>query len=329
MKKSITLVFFFAVFYGLHSSGQSAADFTNFSQGSGTGFTTNNFRAIAVGKGGHIWAGSQYGGLYKYNPITKVWEKAPVLIDVFINDIKADKDGGIWVAQSGKSGSVGGGSNIDGGVNYFPTESFAIMYFYSVTTTGGLASRNVRSIWVDSSRRNGPVNPRLWVAQASFITSFNTTRGGLGVGLNSAGNSFNKVANGIDQVGVPSILSVGGNRDEVWVMAQANFGRSQILRYNTAISSGVFLGAYDNLTNPSIFSAGFRANAIYFDKDGRKWIGLQAGGVAVEVGGTWFKLNYGPYFPSSIAINNNAITGDEEGRVYIGTSHGLIVFNSV
>jgi len=67
-----------------------------------------------------IWAGTQYKGLYLYDTMRKIWHQAPQLTNVFINDIKVDRANGIWIAQSGILGSVGGGSSIAGGGQLFP-----------------------------------------------------------------------------------------------------------------------------------------------------------------------------------------------------------------
>ena len=82
-------------------------------------FTSNNFKCIGIGKDGYIWAGTQYQGLYTYSPNTFSWSKSADLTNVFINDIKTDKNGGIWIAQSGLSGGGSKESNSAGGVNYY------------------------------------------------------------------------------------------------------------------------------------------------------------------------------------------------------------------
>ena len=117
--KKIIVCFFCVGLFGSKVISQSP-DFRIFNTSNTSTFTGNNFKCIAIGKGGDIWAGTQYQGLYKYNHLIYTWEKCTDLTNVFINDIKADKNGGIWVAQSGISGQSGGASNIAGGINYFP-----------------------------------------------------------------------------------------------------------------------------------------------------------------------------------------------------------------
>lgn len=332
MKEKLTFIIFLIFFAG-YSYAQSA-DFRIFNTGNTAVFSGNNFRAIAIGKDGDIWAGTQYQGLYKYNHLIYAWEKSTDLTNVFINDIKADKNGGIWVAQSGISGQTGGGSNIAGGINYFPDAFFSPNNFYTFNTGGGLTSRNVRSIWVDVNRVNVVATlPRIWAAQATFISSGNTLAGGISGGLNSTQNYFTKVTNGLQvfpnvnqfAAGTPGADAIGGNKDEVWVAVRQNFARSQLLRYQPLNIKGTFLGAYDNTNTPALPS-GFRVNAIYFDSEGRQWIGLNSGGLVVKNGAVWKTVNMPDLLPAGTAINANAITGDDDGNIYIGTTNGLLVY---
>lgn len=321
MRKFYTAFYVFLLFISIRLPAQSVADFTNYNTANTPVFSSNTFRAIAVGKDGYIWAGTQYQGLYRFNPKTETWVKSDELTNVFINDIKSDADGGIWIGQSGIQGSQGGGSNIAGGINYFPSSgSFLSMSFYSVTPGGGLTTRNVRSLWIDTMRSG--VRPKVWAAQATFITSGNTSRGGIGVGLNATTDYFSKVTGGLEVSAHPSCLSVGGNNNEILVMVLQNYGKSQFLSYSPE-GQGAFRKAYD-YTNVPALAPGFRTNVIYSDLEGRMWIGMQNGGILVKVNDSWLK----PDLPAiaGAVVNNNAITGDDDGNVYIGTSAGLLVF---
>lgn len=297
-------------------------------------FTSNNFKCIGIGKDGYIWAGTQYQGLYTYSPNTFSWSKSADLTNVFINDIKTDKNGGIWIAQSGLSGGGSTASNSAGGVNYY-SGPFASTQFYSFTPTGGLASRNARAIWIDTSRFNTTVDyPRVWAVQQSFITGSETKAGGISSGLNVSTPSFSNVTNGLQvtpfvtpiNARTPSCISIGGDKNEMWVGTIQNFSKSQILRYQPSSQGGTFLGAYDN-TNVAALPAGFRANAIYFDNEGRQWVGLSNGGVVVKNGAFWKSVNMAPVFTPGAVVNLCAITGDDIGNIYIGTSAGLIVYS--
>lgn len=171
-----------AMLLPLISFCQNPPEFHTYKQGNydGDAFTTNNFTSIAVGKGNIIWAGTQYGGLYMYSDTADIWRKSDQLTNVFIDDIKADPDSGIWIAQSGIRTMGGNTTNIAGGVNYFRVASDLSNVFYSVegTTTGAnLVSRNVRSLYLDQSYKEATGTlPRPWVASGTYITSGKTKK---------------------------------------------------------------------------------------------------------------------------------------------------------
>ena len=333
MRKIFYILHFIGVILTTKAIAQIAPVFTNYSQGNpnASAFTTNNFKCIGVGDDNIIWAGTQYGGLYLYDTRYDLWTKSALLTNVFINDIKADPDSGIWIAQSGQQ-SAGGNSNIAGGVNYFPvaSDNANSMRFYSVagtTTSADLASRNAKGLYIDQSF--GEVNnklPRPWVVQGTYITSFNTKRGGVNVGLNPNPLYFTNLPQGFSgsSNATPICESIGGNSQEVWVGTRQNGSGSKIMRY---MPSGIFIDSI-NFRNLPALPNGFSAQAIFFDKSGNRWIGLKDGGMVVKTSAGWVKMNSASLFPPGTAVNFNAITEDEFGNVYIGTSNGLLEYLS-
>ncbi|MEO6454611.1 MAG: hypothetical protein ABIN97_11080 [Ginsengibacter sp.] len=323
---------------------QNKPEFVNYTQGglNAPEFTTNNFKCIAVGKGNVIWAGTQYGGLYKFDDSFKVWTKSSQLTNVFINDIKADPDSGIWIAQSGLQSFNTNNTNIAGGVNYFPDQYEVNMRFFSVegTTTGAdLLSRNVRSLYLDPSYKAARNQlPRLWVAQAPFITSFKTKRGGLSIGLNDPYSPpypkyFTNQPEGFssNSSATPLCEAVGGDNKEIWIGVRQNGGNSQILRYTPdgkwMGNPNPKLGFYDHDSVP-LLPSGFIAQAIFCDAVGNRWIGMKSGGLVIKTPNGWVKMDATSKIPPGTAINFNAIAADEYGNVYIGTSSGLLEYLS-
>ncbi|RZM11277.1 MAG: hypothetical protein EOO88_47110, partial [Pedobacter sp.] len=153
--KNLLLSSIFMAFLLSSVIAQTDLEFRHFNVTNQPIFGGNNFKAAAVTSTGKIWVGSQYHGLVKYDPVTDTWTKSPDILDVSINDIKAANNGGVWVGQSGRQLSQGGSNSVAGGVNYYPGPDFTGMQFYSVTSGGNLTSRNVRSVWVDETRK-GP-----------------------------------------------------------------------------------------------------------------------------------------------------------------------------
>jgi Zn-dependent metalloprotease len=284
-------------------------------------FTTDVFTSIAVGAGGTIWAGTNFNGLYMFDGTN--WSKKSELGNVRINNIQADRKGGIWIAQSGTQTNAS--QAIAGGVNYYATP-FATPAFYTVSTQQQVPSRNVRCIYVDTFLLNDVTNPKVWAAMGPFQpgTGQNFKPGMLGQGLYTNSPNFKPISEGIETANNRNVLSVGGRLNEVWTYVQNNFGKSQLLKYDAATSA--LLATYDHTNVPEI-PAGFIVRSIFFDHKYRGWFGLASGGVLLlDENDKWRVINYPNAFPPGTACNFNAICGDIYGDVYIGTTSGLVFF---
>lgn len=315
------------------AKAQSEFEFRHFNVTTDPIFNGNNFKTIEVAKFGTIWAGSQYHGIAKYDPLVDDWRTSIELRDVLVTDIKRTSGEAVWIGHAGRSGLQSGVSNTAGGINYFSGIGFAGMQFYSTTGGGNLTSRNVRSVWVDKYHNAANGEPRVWVAQGTYITSGSTTAGGISVGVNAEANFFTKVFVGLQvtpyvtapNAGTPNCLTVAGYKDEVWVFITANFGKNQILRYRKDTTAISFLGYYD-YTNTPVLTSGFRANAMHFDDQDRGWLGLNENGIIIKSGAVWKTMNDPAIFPTGTVVNPNAITSGSNGYVYIGTSSGLVIY---
>jgi len=286
-------------------------------------FTTNDFYAIGVGKGGYVWAGTSRQGIYRYDG--HEWSKFAGYNDNLVWDIKADQKGGIWVAQAGRTAS--GTTAQTGGLNYFPDTTFpavpADMYY---SASDGLPSRYARGLFIDTSRFQTGTNPLVWTANAANVTGGTSSNGGVGRGFNAAAPRFVTIRQGLNvATTTQTINAVGGNAAQVWAIAPSNNSKTQILQYEAVTNN--LIGIIDNSTYPSIFtSANFDARSIYFDKSNRKWIGLWGGGFVVNDGTNWFAITDPKIIPALAKVNANAIVGDQKGNVYIGTDSGLIIY---
>ncbi len=287
-------------------------------------FTTNNFTTIAVGAKGDVWAGTNYNGLYHYDG--KNWELRPEVPNVRINDIKADKAGNIWIAQSGTQS--GGSQAQAGGVNYLKAPYGASdAYFYTIGAQTNIPSRNARNIFIDTTRTNDGANPKVWVATLAYITSGNSTSGMLGQGLYSSSRYFHNVSEGLNIAsGTAGILTTGGNAAEIWAFAQANNGINQLLTYDAGTNA--FLTYYDHNTDP-VIPSGFVARSIYGDARKRIWIPLANNGLMVLDENRNFHNVVLPanVFPAAAQPSFNAIAGDRYGDIYIGTNAGILFFD--
>lgn len=297
-----------------------------FAQCNTPAFTTNSFTSIGVGKHGVVWAGTANAGLYKYSDST--WQRYALYSNNLYHDIEADKEGGMWIAQSGYNGAQA----ITGGMLYFPDTSFpSSANFYSVSS--GLPSRYPRSVFVDTTRMSSGGGPVVWTANFAQITAGVSANGGVGRGFSPNAPNFITLRNGLEPAdvtgGTAACYVVGGNATEIWASTQNNFARSQILRFDAVTNAP--LTTYDTTNELNgLVSANFNARAIYFDAIGRKWITMQNEGIIIQdTNNTWLKINFPKIFTGPTpTFNNSAIAGDAAGNVYIGTPRGLIIYSS-
>jgi ligand-binding sensor domain-containing protein len=171
----------------------------------------------------------------------------------------------------------------------------------------------------------------VWTANLSdILISGSGNSGAVGLGLNATSPFFAKITSGVDPAGgLGSVQCIGGNSNEIWAYAAVNYGRSQILRYNAGAQGLITtIGTYDNLNTPALTS-NFSVRGIYFDPSDNRWIGMATGGMVVKVGSSWHTINYPNIFPAGTAVNINAVTGNKQGKVFIGTTNGLVIYNGI
>jgi Zn-dependent metalloprotease len=290
-------------------------------------FKSNIFNSIGVGKYGTIWAGSvDTSGLYKFND--GVWQRT-TLTRTNVTDIKTDRNGGIWVAQSGRTGAQA----LGGGLNYFKDSSNAFQFF---STIEGLPTRNARSLYIDNTILLDTFK-RVWIATYADITGGTSRSGSAARGLKSPvtipTNYFRKMLPGIGTY-YGFCQTIAGNDSEVWVYCDQNrfdtakgHWVSQIIRYRTTDTA--YLGMYDS--SNTLLPRTFQAKAMYYDSVYKKWwLGMFTGGIYTytPATSTWNQINFTTIFPAGTIVNNNAITGDTRGNIYIGTSKGYVYFGS-
>jgi hypothetical protein len=291
-------------------------------------FTTNDFTCIGVGKGGVVWAGTANSGLYNYRGGR--WYRNASYSNNLYHDIKADKYGDIWIAQSGYNGAQA----TTGGLLYFDDTLLTSPFeFYSFSN--GLPSRYPRGIFIDTTKTftSGLDIPLLFTANFAHITAGTASAGGIGRGFNPvAPTHFTRIRTGMQPSrvsdGTGSIYIIGGDSSEIWTHTQNNYGKSQILRHkNTVLVDTLPSFDTDNVLNGLVPST-FNAKAIYFDARGQKWITVNGSGIIVanKTNTEWKKINFAQLFPAGFTFNNNAIAGDAAGNVYFGTTAGLIVY---
>jgi Zn-dependent metalloprotease len=285
---------------------------------------TQSFLSIGLGKNNTVWAGTDKKGLYVYDGTH--WTQRSEINNVRINDIKTDANGGIWIAQSG---TVNSGLATAGGVNYFANPALPMTGFYTIGAQANVPSRNVKSIFIDNSRKQSGTNPRVWMASSTYTNSAgNSAPGRLGLGLNATTPSFTSITAGMQANNtVGGVTAVGGDKNTIWTFAPDNNNHNQILQYNAG--TGALIAAYDNAV-VDLIPANFSVTAIYTDKHKFTWFGLTTNAVLVaNEYGAFRYISFPSIFPAGSKVNANAIAGSPYGDVYIGTTAGLVFFDKL
>ena len=305
-------------------SGKDSLVLTLYNMGNTPAFTTNSFKSLGVGKAGFIWAGTQNKGLYTFQRNNWI-KQSTILTNHNILQIQTDKDSAIWLAFTGSTTSIGGGL---GCIRDSVVTGTSYTYYGAVTTDA--PNRNARSIFIDTSRYNGaPDLANVWTAHMGNTQVSGDPSGSIGKGLLAVAPFIKRITTGVQTIsagGTGSCQIVGGDSTEVWVFANSNFGRSQLLRFDAKTANP--LGWYDSTNvSPTILRRAFFAKAIYFDAKGRKWVGLDSG-VAVKDGAKWVRViqPFTQFLPANTFVNTHAIAGDTQGNVYIGTNNGFLMY---
>ena len=289
-------------------------------------FSSNSsFTTIAVGKNNQVWAGTNKLGLYISDG--SIWTKSTSAISNYeINDIKADKAGGIWIAESGRGFD---NFNAGGGVYYYPDTTLNIRTFYD--DNKGIASRYVSGIYIDTSKNFAFPSVKASERFMYFVNSTSEYKSGKVSSLTQNGTSFYTLPEISGENGTDGFSTLAGNNSEIWAY-------STKLKKVIKFTNNVYNGFFDR-SNISDFPSNidFYVNAIYFDKNNNKWLGLAdssafttTGGIVVldNADGIW-KLIPPTVLPNPSNVFANSIAGDTAGRVYFGTDSGLVIYNGL
>ncbi len=309
------LIFFLFSFLSLSLLAQNVT-FKVYNQGNTPVFTTNAFKQVAVGKGKNIWVGTANAGIYQFNGTS--WVKGTVLLNNNIRTIIRGKDSCIVIGQAGYNAVQA----TTGGVDVFPGASMTNYSFWG-SPTGGLTSRYINGCCVSP---DGTV----WTANGQDLTAGITKEGGVGYLTPGAAN-FSHLTDGLPASDI-RIWTIASSSAEIWASIDRSCPTSSctnagILRYST---SGSYLGKFDASNTPIPFVTGnLIVRAMCFTAANNAWVGFNTnGGIAVYAGGSWAYLTNAnnKKIPLGAAVNINAMRADKSGRVYIGTTMGLLVY---
>jgi ligand-binding sensor domain-containing protein/signal transduction histidine kinase len=278
------------------------------------GLPNNNVEAIAQGRDGYLWVGTQ-GGLARFNGLTFASfaeADAPELGTASISALCADRHGALWV-----------GTRDRGLYRIFGDQCTRF------STTNGLAGNCVNVIF---ERRDGSI----WVGTATGLTRLNNgsaTTYGRREGLSSDairslledrdGNLWIATGEGLNQLQAGGMdffpMPPGLPNDAVRCICQDRGGRIWIGSNNGMLWYGSYwkqFFAYNTrygLSDPFV-------SAICEDREGNLWVGTYSGLNRFREGRFLSQLdNEGVPFD-----HVNALFEDRESNIWVGSKEGLI-----
>lgn len=324
------------------------------------------FTAITVDLNKNVWAGTDRQGIFFLdqtitNPTfsAQTIGTAPVVGTLRIQSMATDKTGSIWIAHAGSSGAFNGG-----GVEKINVSSSSSQHFTpdrdsrGFSNLGlpffqrdGLATLNAQQVVVDK-------NNTVWVAQryhdllsspnyivtpgtfsyrnADATTPFNSVStwkdyqdGTMDSHIPYAAYTFNPTATQTASSRTFNVIST--DKDFMWT---AHYGYeahltgqyipTRLLKYAL---DGQYVAEY--FSNQAKMPAGGVFNGIYANNKKGTWVtkSIAGFGFSVNKDGQWYNVNDTRIVPPGTRFNNKAIWGDRFGKVYLGTTNGLIVYD--
>lgn len=271
-----------------------------------------------------ILVGTQSSGLIRIR--NGVGTRIPNYQQNQINEIDNDRNGNIWVAQSGFNGQQA----TTGGVLYYTNRDFDNPRYFGIGQQ--LVSRNCRTIFAHKTRLfEQTANPAVWAGSLGSYSNTIYHAGGYSVGLRDGNIGFWSRRDGVFPGGVNNGVSlIAGSEDELLLyygengskteigLIDLNGGTSQIIDHN-------ILG--NNL--PPVFTV----KSMLIDSLKRKWLAIDNYGLLVfdptisTFLPKWKIIRLESISRESLIFSSNAITSDPYGNVIVAGQFGLILYS--
>ena len=314
-------------------------------------FTTNFFRTVTIDKRGHVWAGSEDGGLYRFTPLVGTacggtWQKnVPSSgIKAGINrykDLYASiivGDTSIWAASQGYDHP----RDLTGGIDHVLNLNAPLEHYGSVNVPQSteIGSRNVNSFALGNS---GKIYAALGQSLTNDSTASIILEGGVYYkNMDSASTPFTKFLPGLPLNDIRVTAAGNRSQNKIWFAVDKacntiSGGCTEPYMFEIKDTS-MLVTQYITTSNSVIpFNRpGLLIRAIFTASDGRTYVGLNDSvGIAVlepEAEGTtplWTLVNTdNSPLPYNAGVNFNAIT-EVNGEIWIGTNRGLMIYDGI
>ncbi|PQL93040.1 DUF7379 domain-containing protein, partial [Apibacter adventoris] len=319
------------------------------------------FTSVTVDKNNNVWVGTKYKGLYFMDQSKKdtIFSKITInknLDQSWIRSLAADTLGNLWVGQSGIQSSFGffqlGGvnriniNNISDQRHFKPDQD---TYKLPFLENDGLGTRNTLQVIVDPYNivrvsqgfhhiLYSGMGSKYIITPGSFASISASDTNGKFIpvgtyhrqdsGISFPDNTYNPPIN--KKEGTRNIYSISADSLAVWIAVES------FEFENKLIPSKIMKYGFDNklIASATIDQLTLSGQLTSVYSDGKVvWIGSNSneGKYAMYIMSTdELKLNNDSniIFPKS-KVNPAGIWGDKYGRVFIGTTDGMIVYNGV
>jgi len=271
--------------------------------GKQNGLSELNPNAILQDSRGFIWVATN-DGLNRYDGYKfKIFRNDPKdpesIGNSYVQDIKEDKDGNIWIATVGS-----GLDKFDRKANRF------IHYVHNDKNSKSLSSNFISKIAIEASGK-------IWVA---------TQQNGLNLFDPKTGASQRYMTtNDVKSISDNQLATVyRDSYDNIWV-GTVNSGLCLFNRKSNNFTN------FKHLENVKETVSGNKITAIFEDSKRRLWVGTQGAGLNLynSSGGTFKHFTYDPHNKNSL-VNNSVqnIAEDDDHNLWIGTENGgLSIYN--
>jgi ligand-binding sensor domain-containing protein/signal transduction histidine kinase/DNA-binding NarL/FixJ family response regulator len=265
--------------------------------------SNNTVSSIYDDPGGTLWVGVHRGGINYYNPsfsIFTTYRKEKVKNSLSNNNVKAfceDSDGNIWIGTDG------------GGLNYYDHKTKRFTTFNHIPGNPSSLSNDVVLCLLEDRTGN------IWTG---------TYRGGLSMLNPSTGKFINYLHDPFDASTIISntIWSIVEDHDgNIWAGSFSN--GLNVLNRKTGVFTRYTEASKNGLTDDGII-------VLYKDVSENIWVGTRKGGLCLydPVKNRFTCFTNSPLDEKSISDNYvTAIAGNKDGKLWVGTSYGLNLFD--
>lgn len=331
-------------------------------------FTTYNmgqeFTCITIDTNNNVWGGTHKSGLFVLdklnNPEASQFQVINAADGNFnvanyeINALAADELGNLWIGHGGTGGqqySAGGIErlNINDYIDiqhYSAVRDYVCLNNFPYDENDGCATRHCKSIAIDP-------NNTVWSAHSltSITLSWDYYTQPGAFSFKTAGSpTFTPIGGSItstpefpfptnycypyQDVDFRVVYAVASDDSEVWVSVSRYTGDNgvnypaRILRYGL---DGSYLGDIDYTDTGMPITLGI-FNGIYKSPRCQNWLTAGGYGFSVWDNGNWTYMtrdSLSNLFPNQMSFNTNAIWGNRQGSVFMGTDEGILVYDGI